>query len=1004
MIQLVKFVVTICQSIHVSAKSSLPLIIIFIYAITGHAHTRIFETLYLMQSHADASKGTAIDVPSLEQNKPIGREMTAGETHAYKLMLAGGQFCHIVVDQQGIDVAVALYGVDGKRIVEIDGPNGRNGKELILLVAEASGSYRLEVRSVEKTAPAGRYEVKVGEMRTATLRDKSRVDAQKAFTDAKSLRNQRTAESMHGAIEKYKHALSIWRDSSDRLMEAFSLNEMGLIYGDLGEYQKAMDSYTQARTIYGQVGDLRSQAGMLSNIGWIYGTLGEYKKAIGFHEQALEFYRKVGDTQNEPLSMSNIGSNYARLGECPKALDIHMQVLSIRRASNDLAGLAITLNNIANCHQLLGEKQKALDYYGQSLTLMRSSGNAFYTATTLNNIGALYKDLGEHQKALDHYNQALLLRRNIGDQNGEAATLFHIARLERDLGNLVDARTHIEAALAAVELLRANVASQQLRASFFASVQQYHEFNINLLMRLHKQHPSEGYDTVALQASEKSRARSLFELLKESYTEIRKGIDPVLLERERALQQAIAEKAERQIRLLSVKHTEKQAAAIAKEIDALTTDYEQVQAQIRYNSSRYGALTETPSLTLKQIQTEVLDDETLLLEYALGEEKSFLWAVTPASIKSFELPKRSEIESAALRFYEILTARNQMVAKETLEQRRKRIEQTDAEYAKASLALSQILLGPVATELQSKRLMIVGEGILQYTAFAALPIPNARPDIISSPMIADHEIISLPSASVLAVLRREAVGRKPPDKLMAVFADPVFDSNDPRLKLSNKLHASAIKAALSMSDVRRSATESGLQDFVRLRFSRQEGEQIMRFASEGKNLKAVDFAANRTSATSQELAGYSIIHFATHGLLNNQNPELSGIVLSLVDEQGRPQNGFLRLYDIYNLDLKANLVVLSACQTALGKQIKGEGLVGLTRGFMYAGVPRVVASLWQVDDRATAQFMERFYEAMLNQKMRPAQALRAAQLAMSKEKRWHEPYYWAAFTLQGEWK
>jgi len=316
--------------------------------------------------------------------------------------------------------------------------------------------------------------------------------------------------------------------------------------------------------------------------------------------------------------------------------------------------------------------------------------------------------------------------------------------------------------------------------------------------------------------------------------------------------------------------------------------------------------------------------------------------------------------------------------------------------------LSRMLLGPVAAELQHKRLVIVGEGMLQYTAFAALPDPH--PGATPAPLIADHEIITLPSASVLAALRRETGGRKPADKSVAVFADPVFGSNDPRIRPAGTGRAAADKGTTEPGDVSRSATESGLQGFVRLRFSRQEADQIMRLVPDSKRLEAVDFAANRAAATGPDLSRYRIVHFATHGLINNQHPELSGVVLSLVDEQGRPQNGFLRLYDIYNLKLQADLVVLSACQTALGKEIKGEGLVGLTRGFMYAGAPRVVASLWQVDDRATAEFMARFYEAMLSQGLRPAAALRAAQVAMSKDKRWMAPHYWAAFTLKGEWK
>jgi CHAT domain-containing protein len=249
-------------------------------------------------------------------------------------------------------------------------------------------------------------------------------------------------------------------------------------------------------------------------------------------------------------------------------------------------------------------------------------------------------------------------------------------------------------------------------------------------------------------------------------------------------------------------------------------------------------------------------------------------------------------------------------------------------------------------------------------------------------------------------LRQETAKRKPATRTLAVFADPVFSSNDPRVALARLAHA----AGDDKTDPVRSAAESGIGDLRRLRFSRQEADEIVRIANGESKLEAVDFSATRALATSAELGQYRIIHFATHGLINNQHPELSGIVLSLVDEQGRQQNGFLRLYDLYNLKLSAELVVLSACQTALGKEVRGEGLVGLTRGFMYAGAPRVVASLWQIDDRASAEFMKRFYQGLLGQKLRPAAALRAAQVSMLSDKRWHAPHYWAAFTLQGEWR
>jgi CHAT domain-containing protein len=524
----------------------------------------------------------------------------------------------------------------------------------------------------------------------------------------------------------------------------------------------------------------------------------------------------------------------------------------------------------------------------------------------------------------------------------------------------------------------------------------------------------------------------LLELLKEGRAEIRHGLDSSLIERERRLRQEIGKKAERHTRLLGGKHSATEAAAMEKEIEALATEYEQVQGQIRQASPRYAALTQPVPLTLKEIQSQVLDPDTLLLEYALGDETSFLWAVTPTSSSSFELPKRQDIEKVARELHETLAAPNQTISRETPEQRRERLARAEAEYVKKAAALSDLILRPVAAELKNKRLLIVSEGALQYVPFAALPEPlpdlpvdsghlsvepttpgseqpaeninGARTAAGFKPLVVDHEIVSLPSASVLAVLRQQTVGRKRAGKTLAVLADPVFSRDDPRLLTAQQKPPTGSNEAYSSEDLKRSATESGLPGLVRLRFSRMEADEISKLVADKAKMKALDFAANRKVATSEDLGQYRIVHFATHGLINNQNPELSGVVLSLVDDHGQPQNGFLRLYDIYNLKLSADLVVLSACQTALGKEVKGEGIVGLTRGFMYAGAPRVVASLWRVEDRATAQLMQRFYARMLGDGLAPAAALRAAQVSMLRENRWQSPYYWAAFTLQGEWK
>jgi CHAT domain-containing protein len=300
-----------------------------------------------------------------------------------------------------------------------------------------------------------------------------------------------------------------------------------------------------------------------------------------------------------------------------------------------------------------------------------------------------------------------------------------------------------------------------------------------------------------------------------------------------------------------------------------------------------------------------------------------------------------------------------------------------------------MLLGPVAGRLSGRRLLIVADGELQYIPFGILPLPEAG----GAPLVTRYEIVNAPSASALALQRRLAA-REPAPGLVAVLADPVFDVEDPRVA------ARSGKAAPAASPLRSSP---GTGPLLRLPWTRREAQAIAAAVPTGRSLLALDFRASRKTALSPELSRYRIVHFATHGLIDSQIPALSGLMLSRVGERGAPVEGFLGLGEIYNLRLGADLVVLSGCETALGKEVRGEGLVGLTQGFLYAGARQVVASLWRVEDRATAELMSRFYRALLSSGGTPAAALRQAQLAVREDKRWRSSYYWSGFVIQGDW-
>ncbi|MEO1560280.1 MAG: CHAT domain-containing protein [Cyanobacteria bacterium J06632_19] len=275
------------------------------------------------------------------------------------------------------------------------------------------------------------------------------------------------------------------------------------------------------------------------------------------------------------------------------------------------------------------------------------------------------------------------------------------------------------------------------------------------------------------------------------------------------------------------------------------------------------------------------------------------------------------------------------------------------------------------------------------------------------PLLINHEIVNLPSASTIAIQRQELANRKEAPKALAILADPVFSDTDTRVaEARNKQlkEQNSLELELERSALKRSADTFNRRGWTRLFGTRTEAETLLQLVPNGDRLHVFDFDANYNWATSSKLNQYRILHFATHGFVNDANPELSGIVLSLVNKQGGDIRGYLRLGDLFNLDYPADLIVLSACETGLGKEIQGEGLVGLTRGLMYAGAERLVVSLWQVSDEGTAVFMQEFYKQMLQNGKSANQALRATQLKMWKDEKWRNPNYWAAFAFLGEWE
>jgi len=1000
------------------------------------------------------------EVRSLELGQLIERELKGGQSHSYQVSVGAGQYAYVAVNQIGIDVVVKLVAPDGKLITQFDSPNGSLGVEPVHIVAEATGAYRLEVSSFETTARPGRYEIKLTEIRSATEPDKTRLAAYRALDEAQKLHNQLSQDSLAAAIKKYEESLLLYRNIGDLSGQYSAMLGMGNAHWVRRELPEALEHFAQARQIAETLGDKFRQAVALDNASQVYGLLGDLGKQLQFGLDALQMYQGAGQKDSELKMLGYVGRLYSYLGEEDKSRDYLNQAMRMYQLLGDKTGEATMLgriaysyhlgeepqksveysnqalalwhllqnkkeealerSNLSSEYALAGERQKALDQAEQALAISRTLNNdPRTTGVIMTNVGRAYSKLGDFERALALYEEPLHTWQTLGLKRNEAITLKHISSALADAGRLDEAKINLEKSIGLLESLRDRAGNPELQSSFIATIFNFYQDYVDLMMRLHAANPVAGNDLAALAFNEKIKGRSLVDLLNQARVDLRNGDNDALLQLERNLDQRITAQLDDLAKLLRGTFTDAQKNTAEHEIETLENERRQVQAKIRDLNPRYAALAEPQPLSVSEIQQRVLDDDTILLEYALADEHSYVWLVTPDKVFSYQLPPKAEVEAQARRVYELLTA-HQPAPGLTAEQQRARETAADKQYPTQALALSQMLLGPVASQLGTKRLLIVVDGALEYLPFAVLPLSSTPPSENKDyrPLILDHEIVTLPSVSVLAVLRREFANRPSATKKIAVLADPVFQVDDARVKLSvasrqRKAQRNENKpAAAEVSSVSSSSLTLALKSvrggegtrLRRLLFSRDEAEAILSMTPASSSLKALDFRANRKLATSDELGQYQMLHFSTHGLLDSRHPELSGLVLSLVDEVGQPQEGFLRLNEIYGLRLNADLVVLSACQTGLGRQVSGEGLIGLTRGFMYAGSKRVMASLWEVDDAATTELMKRFYKGVLQEKLPPAAALRAAQIEMLKRKHWQSPYYWGAFVLQGEWK
>lgn len=799
---------------------------------------------------------------------------------------------------------------------------------------------------------------------------------------------RRDQGELPAALAAYEEALALARMAGNRRDESAAINNVALVHKARGELHEAAASLNQALLLARETGDVEGEALILGNLGELCSWIGLQSRARDLYTQALALNRERGAAEAAARNLAGLGRVERRTGELTAALERYREALRLFDQAESRRGRAEAQQGLGLALVAMGRYSEAQAAYREAEAGFRALGRNHQAAWVQLNVGWLFDAWGRRAEAHRAFSAALEELRSVEDRTGEASALYGLARTAARQGDLTHALTLMESAVTLAEELRDDALAASFRAAFLDTKYSYYLFLVDLLVARHQVEPEAGFDRRAFTAAEQARARATLDLLQAASSDRRVAAAAEGLE---ARRRELYEELEHllQTRRHEAAGTRGRSAQAAPGLSTLLLERDVLQGEQQVELA-------SPPVVDVAAARGMLARGTALLAYTLGDERSYLWWVTRQEMRIAILPPRSELEPRVHEVYEAL--------------RREHDPGEEARLRSHLARLSQILLGPIMDQLVGRRLIIVPDGALHLLPFSVLPVAGDEEGTGREvPLVAEHEVSRIPSLSVLAMIRERERRRRPPAGQLAIVADPVFGRWDPRLagRLDAKPAGGNPESPAEAesgpgSRAFRAARDLGLDRLARLEGAGREGEALAALVPAARRFVAQGFAASRETVRSGVLDEYRIVHFATHGLLNTEHPELSGIVLSLRDPRGEPVDGFLPTYEIFDLDLPADLVVLSACRTGLGKRLRGEGLVGLPQSFLYAGASRVLVSLWAVEDEATATFMEAFYRALLEESLRPAAALRAAQLKLRRSERWQAPAYWAGFVLIGE--
>jgi len=847
-------------------------------------------------------------------------------------------------------------------------------------------------------------------------------------------------------------------------------------------FYAALAPLTEALKSYKSGGDMNGIGVTSDALGDLYLQEGQYEVALGYFQSARQAFVANKEMVNASLMISKIGETYLLLDNIAEAKAVFAQFGS--QASppfpTDMVRhktfFAYSRNKLGEgrADYLLGQNNTAEADFKDLLAVASSPTTRNQEATRFRvaaatNLGDVLFRKGDLAAARIRYNEAIQLARRDrridlewAAKAGLGKTLWALSQRARttrlrtpdgpiDLRDLraahasvqtqesavkleADAQNAYREALAGIEtVVEGSIRGHEARTTFLSTTNQVFEeaaaLNAEMALDAKRNEPTAAtgsslrFTAEGFRIAEQKRARSLLDVLADGHAVISAGVPPDLIKRrsENLPKQQLIGAQLTGVSLAG--ETPKQTVTeLEAELERLAAEFESLENQIKAASPRLNSLVHTRSLTLDEVQRRVLDDETALLEYSLGEQSSYLWVITRQNAALFKLPAGSIMDQLAmdLRAQLIpprLQRRNVGIDVPTADQQRglglstaaPGLDATDtAAFSRASHALYKVALAPAASMIGNRRLFIVADGALNFVPFEALVTTDRGGDYSSLDyLIKTNKVSYAPSASVTAAVREQkrAVGRN-----ILLVADPVFSANDPRLQAGFAPNRAEVTRGLGLdsavTDVNGPATQSsGALRLPRLAGTRIEAEQIGRLAKASGELGDLwlDLGANEDDLKHRDIQNYRVVHVATHGVLDAMRPQFSGLVLSLVGNKN-DDDGFLRTGEVFNLRLGAPLVMLSACESGLGKVKRGEGVIGLSRAFMYAGAPTVGVTLWSVADKPTAELMTDFYQRLLGPNPSPSDAMREAQLAMISGKKYSAPFYWAPFVLVGEWK